>query len=69
MSLERTCIGCGLTDDHPRHVIVLPDNTEVSWHMDCHARTAQCEACSHSVAIGAGATGDDLRALLTTQDG
>lgn len=67
MSLSRTCIGCGITDDHPRHVIALPDNTEVTWHMDCHARTTPCESCAHTVEIAAGATGDALREVLTTQ--
>jgi hypothetical protein len=67
-SLIRVCIGCGQTDDHPRHVVVVGDGSEVPWHMDCHALTG-CEVCSSQIANADGAKGDELRLHLTTKDG
>lgn len=64
----RTCLGCAQSDDHPRHVIVLPDGTEVGWHMDCHAAATGCEACAETTAGATGLTGDALREYLTTKD-
>lgn len=65
----RTCIGCTQTDDHPRHVIALPDGSDVGWHMDCHQLATGCETCAAQLADAGGATGDDLRLHLTTKDG
>jgi len=42
----RTCIGCGQTDDHPRHVIVVGE-VDVPWHIDCHVLAAGCAICRH----------------------
>lgn len=65
----RTCIGCAATDDHPRHVLALPDGSEVGFHMDCHVIATNCEVCSAQLAGAKGAKGDKLRAhLLTTGD-
>jgi len=65
----RTCIGCTQADDHPRHVIALPDGSEVTWHMDCHQLATGCEVCTSQIAGAEGKTGDDLRLHLTTKDG
>lgn len=64
----RTCIGCGQTDDHPRHVIALPEGSEVTWHMDCHAIATSCDTCMTQTAGADGATGDALREHITTKD-
>lgn len=60
----RPCIGCAQTDDHPRHVIALPDGSEVTWHMDCHRVATGCEVCSTQTAGAEGSKGDELRAHL-----
>jgi hypothetical protein len=57
--VNRNCIGCGQVDDHPRHIITLPDGTDMPWHHDCHAR-ATGDPVSVAVAE-AGLTGDELR--------
>ena len=60
----RSCLGCGATDDHPRHVIDVGDpNTDVAWHLDCHAR-AGCDSCAAQTADADGATGTDMLAHL-----
>jgi hypothetical protein len=60
----RTCIGCGASDDHPRHVIAVGD-IEVTWHMDCHHLATGCEVCAHQLADAPkGAKGDKLRGHL-----
>lgn len=61
----RNCLGCGQTDDHPRHVIHLGE-TEAAWHMDCHARTnPPCEVCADQIREAEGLTGHALRDHLT----
>lgn len=68
----RPCIGCQQADDHPRHVVILADQTEVPWHMDCHVLTTGCELCAQQLAGADGATGAALRdhlVGLTTKDG
>lgn len=66
----RTCIGCGQVDDHPRHVVLVgADHAEVTWHMDCHSRAANCDVCASQIADANGATGDELRTHLVTKDG
>lgn len=58
----RPCLGCGQSDDHPRHQVVLPpDMTSVYWHMDCHAQVTGCEICKPVVQSAQGKTGDDFR--------
>lgn len=66
--LQRTCIGCTQTDDHPRHVVLSGDGSEVTWHMDCHAIATGCDACVTQTAGASGVTGDALRQHLTTKD-
>jgi hypothetical protein len=41
----RDCVGCGQTDDHPRHVHALPDGSTANFHMDCCAIIRRCEVC------------------------
>lgn len=61
----RLCIGCGQTDDHPRHVT----NGQKPWHMDCHALTG-CESCKRKLAVVGtdeaidGVKGEALQALF-----
>jgi len=57
----RTCIGCTKTDDHPRHVVYVGDESEVTWHMDCHVIATGCEVCEQQIAAAKGAKGDQLR--------
>lgn len=64
-TLTRTCIGCTQTDDHPRHVVVLPDGSEVPWHMDCHRLITGCDVCAAQTKGAKGLTGDALRGHLT----
>lgn len=64
----RTCIGCTVADDHPRHVIALGDGSEVTWHMDCHKIATGCETCAAQIADAGKSTGDELRLHLTTKD-
>jgi hypothetical protein len=64
----RTCLGCGQTDDHPRHVVYLPDGNEVNWHMDCHRIATGCEVCTSQTAGAEGVIGDELRAHLTKEN-
>lgn len=61
----RVCLGCGQTDDHPRHVIALQDGSDVPWHMDCHALATGCDVCKSQIAGAEGVTGDELRTHLT----
>lgn len=62
---QRTCIGCGQTDDHPRHVIDVGDpDAVVTWHMDCHVIATGCETCTAQTAGAEGKTGDELVAHI-----
>lgn len=67
--MQRTCIGCGQTDDHPRHVVAGIANVDVNWHMDCHVNATGCPVCATQIGDADGAQGDDLRVHLTTKDG
>lgn len=61
----RPCIGCGQYDDGPRHVISLPDGTDVFWHMDCHLLSnADCPECKATVESANGKQNDELRAHI-----
>jgi len=65
----RSCLACGQVDDHPRHVITLPDHSEVTYHMDCHARmNPPCEICTAQTETATGVTGDELRAHITSSE-
>jgi len=64
--LLRTCLACGLTDDHPKHVVAIPpDMAEVPWHMDCHLSVTGCTVCAQQIEGAHGLTGDDLRKHIT----
>lgn len=66
----RPCIGCAQRDDHPRHVLVAPDGTQIPWHMDCHALASDCEVCTAQLegvgGVDGNPKGDALRAHLIT---
>lgn len=62
----RTCIGCGQSDDHPRHTIALPDGNDVHWHHDCHALATGCATCAATVDSAGGVIGDELREHITS---
>lgn len=64
----RNCLGCGQSDDHPRHITVVADGTEVAWHMDCHALTG-CEVCQSTLEDVTGMKGDQLREFLMNKGG
>jgi hypothetical protein len=66
----RICVGCGQSDDHPRHVVVDPQHgDELPWHMDCHSHVG-CETCQASVSGSNGAQGHVLRQhIVTTAQG
>lgn len=67
--LVRPCVGCGQSDNHPRHVIDTPNVGSVPWHMDCHAALTDCEVCKSQIAgVPPGTIGDELRVHLTTKD-
>lgn len=57
----RTCLACGQTDDHPRHVIALPDGNDVNYHMDCCQIVKGCEHCAAAREGGEDKKGDELR--------
>ena len=63
---QRLCIGCGQTDDHPRHVI----GKQAMWHMDCHVLATDCATCKRQLAAcdtstePDGVIGDELRSRL-----
>jgi hypothetical protein len=63
--MQRTCIGCGQTDDHPRHVIAVSDGSEVTWHFDCHRIAVNCESCTAQTKGAEKLRGDKLREHLT----
>jgi hypothetical protein len=70
MSLPvRNCLACGQVDTDPRHVITLPDHSEVGYHMDCHARmNPPCEACVAQTETAQGVTGDAFREHLISPE-
>lgn len=67
----RLCIGCGQTDDHPRHV----KNKQEPWHMDCHVLATGCESCARQLAAcdtsteADGVIGDELQGRLVALRG
>jgi hypothetical protein len=71
---DRTCPGCGMNDNHPRHILVAEDGNQRAWHKDCH-RGKSCEVCNTELAVlesaghDPGIIGDELRhALLANAD-
>ena len=64
--MDRNCLGCGQTDDHPRVLAINTDGSTSYWHHDCHARTTG-DPVSAAVAES-GLTGDELREHIRTND-
>jgi hypothetical protein len=64
----RPCLGCGQSDDHPRHVIDV-GGVDTFWHYDCHAQVTNCELCVPVAKAAEGKTGDELRKHLTSRKG
>ncbi len=64
----RTCLACGGTDDHPRHVLDVGNGTTVNFHMDCHSIASGCEVCAAQIEDAKGAKGDKLRTHLLKTD-
>lgn len=65
----RTCLGCGVADDHPRHVIDLDGVNVTNWHHDCHSAVTGCEICAFVVKAAKGKTGEELRTHLMSKKG
>jgi hypothetical protein len=66
--LTRPCGACGQLDTDPRHVIALADQSEVAFHIDCHAATTSgywgdgpCPSCTESLKGFEGKGGPALR--------
>lgn len=58
----QSCLGCGQSDDHPKHQVVIPPNFDsVFWHMDCHLKITGCDICAPTVLSANGKTGEDFR--------
>ena len=58
----RGCTDCAQYDADPKHILVLPDETEVHHHLDCGARRSPpCELCAPQLVGWDGTTGDGLR--------
>lgn len=64
MAARGPCPGCGMNDDHPRHILVLEDGTQVAWHSDCHASKG-CPICVIQRDGAEGLTGQEYRDHLT----
>lgn len=63
---DRTCPGCGMNDNHPRHVLVAEDGNQRAWHKDCH-RDKGCEICAVELQdVTPGTIGDELREHLVS---
>lgn len=62
---DRTCPGCGMNDNHPRHILVAEDGTQHWWHTDCH-QAKGCEICAVKRDGADGLTGDQYREHLLT---
>lgn len=61
----RPCWGCETFDDHPRHVVVLPDGTDLPMHVDCCANRRSCASCRQQIAdVAPGTTGEAMREHL-----
>lgn len=60
----RTCSRCGQADDHPRHVIGVPEGQpKANFHMDCHALLG-CPICLEQIRDADGAQGAELQGHL-----
>lgn len=67
--IERQCIYCNQTDDHPKHETVHPGMVSVYAHIDCCARITDCPVCTQSVKGAEGKRGDALRAHILSGKG
>lgn len=66
----QSCLGCGQSDDHPKHQVVIPPNFDsVFWHFDCHLKITGCDLCAPTVLSAKGKTGDDLRKHIMGKKG
>jgi hypothetical protein len=68
----RPCYGCGVFDDHPRHVVADPLNpgNEELMHMDCCVEKRNCGICREVLAAvdhRPGVRGEALRQRLVAQ--
>lgn len=52
-------VGCGQSDDHPKHLMEVPGGEDVRYHLDCHA-AAGCQSCQGQVSGSDGATGQQM---------
>lgn len=68
-NVERKCIYCSQTDDHPKHETVHPGMISVYAHQDCCAEVTGCELCSPVIAAAEGKRGEDLRAFIMSGKG
>ena len=62
----RTCIGCGQTDDGPRHCIGVNGGGQITWHLDCHAIATNCDSCQSQVDKANGLKDTELREFILT---
>lgn len=51
----RLCIGCGVTDTGPRHVIYGSQ----PWHPDCHVIATDCGSCKRKLMLADTTEGPD----------
>ncbi|WP_409186505.1 hypothetical protein F9C11_20640 [Amycolatopsis sp. VS8301801F10] len=61
--VDRTCPGCAIHDDHPRHQAVTKAGDIAAWHTDCHA-LAGCPVCAIARDGAETLTGDEYREHL-----
>lgn len=60
---DRTCPGCGINDNHPRHILVGEEGNQWCWHTDCHAAKG-CPICAIKREGAEGVIGDEYRQHL-----
>jgi len=66
--MMRKCVACEKTDTAPKHVVVIvteSGDTNVVWHMDCHADATGCEPCTATVEAAEGKKDDELVEHIT----
>lgn len=67
--VERLCIYCSQTDDHPKHEQIHPGMVSVYAHMDCCAQITDCPLCSPVIEGAEDKRGEDLRAHILNGKG
>lgn len=60
--ISRLCDACGLTDDHPHHLVAHP-TAATDMHIDCCAATG-CETCAQTLEQHDNKKGADLLASI-----